>query len=202
LAAAGAVSFSAVLQRPQKRAAGPLTCPHAAHSIPRGVPHPSQNSLVLLFWQPQRKHCINGPSDVSRMDCIQESLYLDKAINYTLLCSNKNGFLRISDAPAFRTSDDRSDLVKCSVQDRIREISLSVAFQGNASFSRVASWASRRLVVLHAQRADARTLEASVIRLKTRIREARFQSDGPGCGGRARPSRGACRAIGGRQPPP
>ncbi len=33
--------------------------------MPRVAPHPSQYSLVALFWQPQRKHCINGPLDSS-----------------------------------------------------------------------------------------------------------------------------------------
>jgi hypothetical protein len=38
-----------------------LRWPQALHFNPRVVPHPSQYSLVALFWQPQRKHCIERP---------------------------------------------------------------------------------------------------------------------------------------------
>jgi hypothetical protein len=112
--------FSAVLQRPQNRAVGPLTCPQATHSIPRAVPHPSQYSLVVLFWRPQLKHSINGPSDVSGMDCIQRSSYRDRTINSMPHGSNKNNFLRASGRTAYRDGCisnfwSQVGLVKCSV---------------------------------------------------------------------------------------
>src|SRR3954453_11351663 len=46
-----ATGLSAALHLPQYRAADPLRCPQALHSIPREAPHPSQYSLVALFWQ-------------------------------------------------------------------------------------------------------------------------------------------------------
>src|SRR6266852_9527153 len=58
-----AIGFRAALHCPQKRAVGPLRWPQALHSVPSVAPHPSQYSLVALFWQPQRKHCIDGPLD-------------------------------------------------------------------------------------------------------------------------------------------
>src|SRR5277367_2214087 len=41
---------SAALHLPQKRLLGPLRWPQALQTIARDAPHPSQYSLVALFW--------------------------------------------------------------------------------------------------------------------------------------------------------
>jgi hypothetical protein len=84
LETSGAVRVSAALHCPQKRAIDPLRCPQALHLIPRDAPHASQYSLVALFWQPQRRHCIDGPLDSSRRLAASTGRY--NSICRSILC--------------------------------------------------------------------------------------------------------------------